>query len=115
MKTPNALRIFTSQPALGFRMPSSPQFVRADNVVARVIAGETLVVPVRRGVADLASLFSFNGVGSTIWEALEKPRTLDELVTTVADAYDVSPERAREDLEVFLGEAQAAGVVQTVG
>jgi hypothetical protein len=96
-------------------MPSSPQFVRADNVVARVIAGETLIVPVRRGVADLASLFSFNGVGSTIWEALEKPQTLDELVTAVADAYDVTPEKAREDLEVFLGDAQAAGVVQTVG
>jgi Coenzyme PQQ synthesis protein D (PqqD) len=95
-------------------MPSSPQYVRADNVVARVIAGETLIVPVRRGVADLASLFSFNSVGSTIWEALEKPRTADELASVVADNYDVSPEKARQDLELFLGDALAAGVVQTV-
>ena len=96
-------------------MSTSPQFVRSGNVVSRVIAGETLIVPVRRGVADLASLFSFNSVGSTIWEALEKPRTVDELVNVVADAYEVSQEKAREDLEVFLNEAQAAGVVQMAG
>ena len=95
-------------------MPTSPQFVRADNVVARVIAGETLIVPVRRGVADLASLFSFNSVGSTIWEALEKPRTVEELVTVVAETYDVSPDKAQEDLQVFLHEAQAAGVIQAI-
>jgi len=96
-------------------MPSVLQFVRSENVVSRVIAGETLIVPVRRGVADLASLFSFNQVGSTIWEAIEQPRTVDELVTLVADAYDVTPEKAREDIEVFLNEAQAAGIVQMVG
>jgi Coenzyme PQQ synthesis protein D (PqqD) len=96
-------------------MPSVLQFVRSENVVSRVIAGETLIVPVRRGVADLASLFSFNQVGSSIWEAIEKPRTVDELVTLVADAYDVTPEKAREDIEVFLNEAQAAGIVQMVG
>ena len=95
-------------------MSASQQFARSDNVVSRVIAGERLLVPIRRGVADLASLFSFNGVGSTIWEALDRPRTLEELVGVVESAYEVTPERAREDLEVFLHEAQAAGVVQAV-
>jgi Coenzyme PQQ synthesis protein D (PqqD) len=96
-------------------MSTSPQFVRSGNVVSRVIAGETLIVPVRRGVADLASLYSFNAVGSTIWEALEKPRTVNELVTLLADTYDVSSEKAREDLQAFLTEAQTAGVVQVAG
>jgi hypothetical protein len=96
-------------------MPTPAQFVRSSNVVSRVIAGESLIVPVRRGVADLASLFSLNSVGSTILEALERPCTADELVTLVADTYDVSSEKAREDLQVFLNEAQAAGVVHLVG
>ena len=95
-------------------MPSVLQFVRSDNVVSRVIAGETLIVPVRRGVADLASLFSFNQVGSTIWEAIEKPRTVDELVTLVADAYDVTPEKAGVDIERHSNEAQNGAIVQMV-
>ena len=95
-------------------MSASPQFVRSANVVSREIAGERLLVPIRRGVADLASLFSFNGVGNTVWEALEQPRTVDELVDAVESAYEVTPEKARVDLKVFLREAQAAGVVQAV-
>ena len=96
-------------------MANSPQFVRSDNVVSRVIAGETLIVPVRRGIADLACLYSFNGVGSAIWGALETPRTVDELVSVIEATYEVAPEKARQDLRVFLDEAQAAGVVQAIG
>ena len=96
-------------------MAISPQFVRSSNVVSRVIAGETLIVPVRRGIADLACLYSFNGVGNTVWEALEKPRTVDELLNVIESAYEVAPEKAREDLQVFLDEAQTAGVVQAIG
>src|SRR5437868_8276870 len=95
-------------------MTALVQFVRSDNVVSRVIAGETLIVPVRRGVADLASLYSFNDVGSTIWGALVTPRTVGDLVTVLEGAYEVTSEKAREDLEVFLTEAQAAGIVQVV-
>ena len=95
-------------------MAACQQYTRSGNVVSRVIAGETLLVPVRRGVADLACLFSFNGVGSTVWEALEKPRTVDELVDLIEGAYEVTPQKARADLEVFLDEAQTAGVVQVV-
>ena len=46
-------------------------FVRSRAVVARVVAGETLIVPVRAKVGDLASIYSFNGTGSLIWKLLE--------------------------------------------
>ncbi len=43
-------------------------FVRSQSVVSRRVAGETLIVPVRGKVGDLASIYSFNGTGSLIWE-----------------------------------------------
>ena len=42
-----------------------PSYVRASSVVSRVIAGETLIVPVRGGVGDLASIYSLNEVASS--------------------------------------------------
>ena len=42
-------------------------YVRSESVVSRVIAGETLIIPVRKGVGDLASIYSLNEVASTIW------------------------------------------------
>ena len=47
-------------------MTSLAQYVRSESVVSRVIAGETLIVPVRRGLADLASLYSFNPTGLSL-------------------------------------------------
>ena len=38
-------------------------FTRSRSVVSRVVAGETLIVPVRGKVGDLASIYSFNGSG----------------------------------------------------
>ncbi len=64
-------------------------FVRSESVVARVVAGETLIVPVRARVGDLASIYSFNGTGTLIWKLLESPRTVSELTTAVVDEYEV--------------------------
>src|ERR1035437_1717652 len=61
--------------------------VRSQSVVARVVAGETLIVPVRARVGDLASIYSFNGTGSLIWKLLESPRTVGQLAAAVAHAY----------------------------
>ena len=40
-------------------------FIRSRDVVARVVAWETLIVPVRAKVGDLTSIYSFNGTGNS--------------------------------------------------
>lgn len=86
-------------------------FVRSDAVVSRMIGGDTLVVPVRGGVGDLASIYSFNAVGTTIWEALAQPMSLRDIADLIAGHYQVERERAHQDLEVFLTEMCSAGLV----
>jgi coenzyme PQQ synthesis protein D (PqqD) len=87
-------------------------FVRSRAVVARVVAGETLIVPVRAKVGDLASIYSFNGTGTLIWKLLESPRTVAELVTAVAEAYEVDLARAERDVTDFVSEMKSAGLVE---
>jgi coenzyme PQQ synthesis protein D (PqqD) len=87
-------------------------FVRSQSVVARVVAGETLIVPVRGKVGDLASIYSFNGTGSLIWKLLESPKTLAELTAAVAQEYEVEPARAERDVSEFVGEMKAVGLVE---
>lgn len=88
------------------------RFVRSESVVARVVAGETLIVPVRAKVGDLASIYSFNGTGTLIWKLLETPKTVTELATAVAQAYEVGPERAQQDVAEFVGEMKVVGLVE---
>jgi len=87
-------------------------FVRSQSVVARVVAGETLIVPVRARVGDLASIYSFNGTASVIWKLLESPKTVAELAAAVAEEYDVEPSRVERDVTEFVDEMKAVGLVE---
>ena len=86
--------------------------VRSQAVVARVVAGETLIVPIRAKVGDLASIYSFNGTGSLIWKLLESPRTVAQLASAVAQAYEVEPAQAEKDVANFVSEMKSVGLVE---
>jgi len=90
------------------------RFVRSSSVVSRVIAGETLIVPIRGGVGDLASIYSLNPVATAIWNSISEPRTKDEIATRIQQEYEVSLDALLADLETFLHEMSAAGLIQAV-
>ena len=89
-------------------------YIRSDAVVSRLIGGETLVVPVRGGVGDLASIYSFNEVGTMIWEELASPISLEGLVDLIEREYPVSREQIVQDVVCFLSEIFSAGLVVMV-
>lgn len=93
-------------------MAHSITFVQSQAVVARVVAGETLIVPVRAKVGDLSSIYKFNGTGTLIWKLLEKPRTVTEIADAVATQYDVDRSQAEIDVTSFVGEMQSVGLVE---
>ena len=86
--------------------------IRSGEVVARVIAGETLVIPVRANVADLGSIYSFNETGTLIWSLLESPRTVAELSAAVAQKYEIEAAMAEPDVKSFVSELQSVGLVE---
>lgn len=95
-------------------MQGTDSYVRSSSVVARTIGGETLIVPVRRGVGDLASIYSLNEIGTLTWEAMKEPTGLDSLIRQVVTTYEVTPERARQDLTQFLSELETVGLIAKV-
>src|SRR5579864_7102551 len=86
--------------------------VRSQAVASRTVAGETLIVPVRGKVGDLASIYSFNHTGSLIWKLLETSRTLPELVAAVAQEFNVEPVQTKNDVTQFVDEMYRAGLVE---
>lgn len=64
-------------------------------------------------VLDTASgrYFSLEGVGSTLWEALQEPRSFGELVGVVLERYDVGVERVERDVRGLLIKLEEAGLV----
>ncbi len=91
-------------------------YVRSDSVVSRVIAGETLIIPVRKGVGDLASIYSLNEVASSIWQAIAGPRSKEEIIQVIDREFSSGNRgQIENDVEAFLGEMRSAGLINAVG
>ena len=92
----------------------SSVYRRSTSVVSRQISGETLVVPIRGKVGDLASIYSFNEAGSVLWAALEQPRSLEGLTSALCQSFEVAWDDARRDADAFVRDMQAAGLLSAV-
>jgi hypothetical protein len=82
--------------------------------VTRQIAGETLIMPVAGRTADLESIYVLNEVASRIWQLVGSPTTAERIAEVVAREFDVSPERAGEDVAEFLGALDARGLIRHI-
>jgi Coenzyme PQQ synthesis protein D (PqqD) len=83
-------------------------------IVSRDVAGETIVVPICRGVGDLDSVYTFNPVGRSLWRLLENDHSVEELANWVATHYEVDEKQAVADVQSYLSELQEVGLVRTV-
>jgi hypothetical protein len=89
-----------------------PSYQRDENIVTRNVAGEMVLVPIRSNVGDLDAVFTVSTVGREIWNQLDKPRTLDELVEAVIREFEVAADDARRDVESFLQSLDGAGLLR---
>ncbi len=92
--------------------PGQQFFTRARSVVSRVAGGKTLIVPVRGKAGNLASIYSLSGTGSLIWQLLEAPRALPELISAVEREYEIGQEQAQKDVTQFVDEMFSVGLVE---
>ncbi|HXK11053.1 MAG TPA: PqqD family protein [Vicinamibacteria bacterium] len=87
-------------------------YARREDVLLRAVAGEHLLVPVRRDVADMQAIFGLNRIGAYIWELLDGQRTLASVLAAVLDRFDVGAEEAAADLGSFVEQLNGAGIVE---
>jgi hypothetical protein len=70
--------------------------------VVRQVVDETVVVPVGQTALQFNGMIMLNDVNRVIWESLQQETDLEQIVTAVTDAFEVSREEARTDIVEFL-------------
>jgi len=86
---------------------------RSANVVSRVVADEAIVVPIRRGAADLDSIYTFNEAGTQLWSLIEKGLDPSGLISHLQAQYGLSTEQATLDACSFLKDLSDEGLVES--
>jgi Coenzyme PQQ synthesis protein D (PqqD) len=84
---------------------------RSQAVVSRVVADEAIVVPIRRGAADMDSIFTFNETGTKLWAMIEENQDPSVMVAHLRTEYGLSAEQAEADTRQFLADLTDAGLV----
>ena len=52
-------------------------FARNEEVVSRTIVDELILVPIRKDVADMETLYTLNEVGARVFELIDGKRALE--------------------------------------
>lgn len=96
-------------------MSKNKVYRKSDDFVYRKIGNETILVPIKKAITRLRSIYTLNETGCRIWERLNGKRTVTELAGLMVEEYDVLAETAATDIEAYLGQLEALGAVGCCG
>lgn len=82
------------------------------DVVFRNIAGECILVPIKKNVADLESIYALNDTASRAWELIDGTRSVAEIKRVMIEEFDVNPREAEEDLWLLFNKLKDAGSIK---
>lgn len=87
-------------------MPT-PALQRPADVIVRLVAGQTVLVPVTGQVGRLGEIYLLNDVAARVWELLDGSRNLESIVDAVQAEFEAPEERIRTDVLAFLEDLRA--------
>ncbi len=77
----------------------------SEDVVAREIEGELIIVPLASGIGDADDeLYTLNPTGQAIWQKLDGARTLAQITDELASEFDAPHTDIERDVLGLVGE-----------
>lgn len=84
----------------------------AKEFILREIAGECVLIPTGTTTQEFNGLITLSDTAKFIWENMEKVDSLDEMVKSITDEYEVDEETARRDVIGFISQLLQTGFVE---
>lgn len=87
--------------------------VPSEDVVARTIEGEIILIPIAAGIGDMEDeLYSLNATGGEIWNRLDGVRSLWQIADELAVEYEGPAAEIERDVLGLIGELAQRKMVQ---
>lgn len=72
------------------------------DMVSRVIADETILMPIYKSSDEINCIYSLNKVASGVWDLIDGKRTLEEIKKEVLKKFDTTEEEVDKEMKKFL-------------
>ena len=83
-----------------------------NDFIVKEISGSTVVIPVGNRVADFNGMLKLNETGVFLFNLLKNDITIDVLVQNLVDEYEVTKEKANEDVITFVNKLKEADIIE---
>lgn len=81
----------------GRELALDTQLQRKEGLLFNKIDNEIVMLSVKN-----SEYYGMNKIGSRIWEMLEQPKTIRQLIASLLEQYEVTEEKCRKDALTFL-------------
>ena len=86
--------------------------VPSDNIVAREIEGDIIIIPLASGIGDADDeLYTLNETGRAIWQRLDGQRTLKEVAASLVGAFEAPVSEIETDVLGLASELAQRGIL----
>jgi len=80
-------------------------YAASEDIVAREIEGELIIVPLASGIGDLEDdLYTLNETGRAIWDRLDGKRSLEDIAADLSEKFEAPEGEIERDIVGLLEE-----------
>jgi Coenzyme PQQ synthesis protein D (PqqD) len=88
-------------------LSSNSRIKVSEDQVSSYVAGEVVILNLKTG-----TYHSLNPVGARIWQLIQEPKTVREIINTLCIEYDVELNVCERDLQELLKSLEAAHLIE---
>jgi hypothetical protein len=86
-------------------------YEKGPSMIGRNVDKEVILVPIRKDVGDLESIFTLNETGARIWELIDGQRSVAQIKRALLEEFDATPEEAEADIADFTAQLESIGAI----
>ncbi|MDT8390369.1 MAG: PqqD family protein [Lentisphaeria bacterium] len=87
---------------------------KSDDIVAREIEGEMIIIPMTAGIGDMEDeIYALDEISLDIWNRIDGIKSAGQIAQELDAAYDASLETIQADVLGLLGELVKRGIILT--
>lgn len=83
-----------------------------ENFILRKVADSYIVVPVGSMTLNFNGIINLNETGAFLFEKLQQGAGREDLINALLEEYDVAPDRAENDVDIFIQKVRDADVLE---
>jgi hypothetical protein len=73
-------------------------YAKNDDFVQREVAGECILIPIRRQLTDVNSLYVLNETGAALWRRMDGKMSLQAITLDFLNEFDVTQAQLEKDI-----------------